>query len=180
MRRGRELAALALALGLALWHLCVTHVVLRGPGWAAGRGESARVHPGLAAEKEEPLPESVHPFSMAWDNSIAACAIARSEATADVREWLAYHRKALGGKGGGQGSGQGAMQALLRPSPFSDRPPSPDPCPGMWASIMCSCSTIARTAARRRQSSPTLCVTASSRVWCWTAQGSRCYGLGRG
>ena len=32
------------------------------------------------------------PFTTAWDNSIAICAIMRNEHTDDVREWLQYHR----------------------------------------------------------------------------------------
>lgn len=36
--------------------------------------------------------ERLNPFSELWANSVAICAIARIEHTADVREWLAYHR----------------------------------------------------------------------------------------
>lgn len=36
--------------------------------------------------------ERLNPFSELWANSVAICAIARMEHTADVREWLAYHR----------------------------------------------------------------------------------------
>ena len=38
---------------------------------------------------------AVSPYSKYWPNSIAICAVMKGEHVDDIREWLAYHRRAI-------------------------------------------------------------------------------------
>lgn len=47
---------------------------------------------GHDAQPRAEASETTNPFSSAWNNTVAICAIMREENIADIREWLQYHR----------------------------------------------------------------------------------------
>lgn len=62
-------------------------------GGAGGRQVGVGAdRPECGVDELHDPPERVNPFSNTWDNSMAICALMRLENSADVREWLQYHR----------------------------------------------------------------------------------------
>jgi hypothetical protein len=65
--------------------------------------EKASIQQADDSDKPEPLPGDLpqldaerSPFSDSWNDSVAICACMLKENVTDVREWLLYHRCAIG------------------------------------------------------------------------------------